>query len=149
MAISIPPVPSTRSIHTSGREISVGSRTRRRATSFTTSVVDAAYAHYQATGSTKFLNIAKRYADCVVKEVGPKPGQATIVPGHQIAEMALARLYTLTGEKKYLDEAKYLLDYRGKTHIRNPYSQSQAPILEQKEAVGQAICMLVLPMWLP
>lgn len=102
-------------------------------------MVDAACAHYQATGSTKFLNIAKRYADCVVKEVGPKPGQATIVPGHQIAEMALARLYTLTGEKKYLDEAKYLLDYRGKTHIRNPYSQSQAPILEQKEAVGHAV----------
>ena len=102
-------------------------------------MVDAACAHYQATGSTKFLNIAKRYADCVVKEVGPKPGQATIVPGHQIAEMALARLYTLTGEKKYLDEAKYLLDYRGKTHIRNPYSQSQTPILEQKEAVGHAV----------
>ena len=102
-------------------------------------MVDAACAHYQATGSTKFLNIAKRYADCVVREVGPKPGQATIVPGHQIAEMALARLYTLTGEKKYLDEAKYLLDYRGKTHIRNPYSQSQAPILEQKEAVGHAV----------
>ena len=102
-------------------------------------MVDAACAHYQATGSTKFLNIAKRYADCVVNEVGPKPGQATIVPGHQIAEMALARLYTLTGEKKYLDEAKYLLDYRGKTHIRNPYSQSQAPILEQKEAVGHAV----------
>ncbi|WP_337500747.1 beta-L-arabinofuranosidase domain-containing protein, partial [Segatella sp.] len=102
-------------------------------------MVDAACAHYQATGSTKFLNIAKRYADCVVKEVGPKPGQTTIVPGHQIAEMALARLYTLTGEKKYLDEAKYLLDYRGKTHIRNPYSQSQAPILEQKEAVGHAV----------
>ena len=87
-------------------------------------MVDAACAHYQATGSTKFLNIAKRYADCVVKEVGPNPGQATIVPGHQIAEM---------------DEAKYLLDYRGKTHIRNPYSQSQAPILEQKEAVGHAV----------
>ena len=102
-------------------------------------MVDAACAHYQATGSTKFLNIAKRYADCVVKEVGPNPGQVTIVPGHQIAEMALARLYTLTGEKKYLDEAKYLLDYRGKTHIRNPYSQSQAPILEQKEAVGHAV----------
>ena len=102
-------------------------------------MVDAACAHYQATGSTKFLNIAKRYADCVVREVGPNPGQATIVPGHQIAEMALARLYTLTGEKKYLDEAKYLLDYRGKTHIRNPYSQSQAPILEQKEAVGHAV----------
>lgn len=34
-------------------------------------MVDAACAHYQATGSTKFLDIAKRYADCVVREVGP------------------------------------------------------------------------------
>ena len=102
-------------------------------------MVDAACAHYQATGSTKFLDIAKRYADCVVREVGPKDGQAKVVPGHQIAEMALARLYTLTGEKKYLDEAKYLLDYRGKTMIRNPYSQSHEPILKQSEAVGHAV----------
>ena len=102
-------------------------------------MVDAACAHYQATGSTKFLDIAKRYADCVVREVGPKEGQTTVVPGHQIAEMALARLYTITGEKKYLDEAKYLLDYRGKTKIRNPYSQSHEPILKQSEAVGHAV----------
>ncbi|MDY5680929.1 MAG: glycoside hydrolase family 127 protein [Prevotella sp.] len=102
-------------------------------------MVDAACAHYQATGSTKFLDIAKRYADCVVREVGSKDGQAKVVPGHQIAEMALARLYTLTGEKKYLDEAKYLLDYRGKTKIRNPYSQSHEPILKQSEAVGHAV----------
>ena len=102
-------------------------------------MVDAACAHYQATGSTKFLDIAKRYADCVVREVGPKDGQSTVVPGHQIAEMALARLYTITGEKKYLDEAKYLLDYRGKTKIRNPYSQSHEPILKQSEAVGHAV----------
>ena len=102
-------------------------------------MVDAACAHYQATGSTKFLDIAKRYADCVVREVGPKDGQATVVPGHQIAEMALARLYTITGEKKYLDEAKYLLDYRGKPKIRNPYSQSHEPILKQSEAVGHAV----------
>ena len=89
-------------------------------------MVDAACAHYQATGSTKFLNIAKRYADCVVKEVGPNAGQACIVPGHQIAEMALARLYVITGEKKYLDEAKYLLDY-------------DKPVVEQKEAWGHAV----------
>ena len=66
-------------------------------------MVDAACAHFQATGSDKFLNIARRYADCVVREVGPNAGQACVVPGHQIAEMALARLYVLTGEKKYLD----------------------------------------------
>lgn len=102
-------------------------------------MVDAACAHYQATGSRKFLDIACRYADCVCREVGSASGQATVVPGHQIAEMALARLYTLTGEQRYLDEAKYMLDFRGKTHIRADYSQSQKPILEQSEAVGHAV----------
>lgn len=102
-------------------------------------MVDAACAHYQATGSKKFIDIAKRYADCVVREVGPANNQATVVPGHQIAEMALARLYLLTGEKKYLEEAKYLLDYRGKTSIKDIYSQSDKPILEQTEAWGHAV----------
>ena len=102
-------------------------------------MVDAACAHYQATGSRKFLDIACRYADCVVREVGPREGQACVVPGHQIAEMALARLYVLTGEQKYLDEAKFLLDYRGKTTIKNVYSQSDKPVIEQKEAWGHAV----------
>lgn len=102
-------------------------------------MVDAACAHYQATGSTKFLDIARRYADCVVREVGPSDGQACVVPGHQIAEMALARLYVLTGEKKYLDEAKFFLNYRGKTKVRNSYSQSHLPVVEQHEAVGHAV----------
>ena len=102
-------------------------------------MVDAACAHCQATGSTKFLNIAKRYADCVIKEVGPNAGQHKVVPGHQIAEMALARLYTLTGEKKYLDEAKYFLDTRGTTSIHDLYTQSDKPILKQTEAWGHAV----------
>ena len=102
-------------------------------------MVEAACAHYQATGSTKFLDIAKRYADCVVREVGSKEGQACIVPGHQIAEMALAKLYVITGEKKYLDEAKFLLDYRGKAGRKDLYSQSDKPVVEQTEAWGHAV----------
>lgn len=102
-------------------------------------MVDAACAHYQATGSTKFINIARRYADCVIREVGSKAGQATVVPGHQIAEMALARLYTITGEQRYLNQAKYFLDYRGRTNIRNDYSQSHLPVTQQSEAVGHAV----------
>lgn len=102
-------------------------------------MVDAACAHYQATGSDKFLNIAKRYADCVVREVGAQQGQACVVPGHQIAEMALARLYVLTGEQKYLDEAKFLLDYRGKAGRRDKYSQSDKPVVDQTEAWGHAV----------
>ena len=102
-------------------------------------MVEGAIAHYQATGSRKFLDIAVRYADCVCREVGPHTGQVCVVPGHQIAEMALTKLYLVTGEKKYLDEAKFLLDYRGKTTIKNDYSQSHQPVTEQDEAVGHAV----------
>lgn len=102
-------------------------------------MIEGAIAHYQATGSRKFLDIAIRYADCVCREVGPNKGQACVVPGHQIAEMALAKLYVLTGEKKYLDEAKFFLDYKGKTETKNEYSQSHKPVIEQDEAVGHAV----------
>ena len=102
-------------------------------------MVEGAIAHYQATGSRKFLDIAIRYADVVCKEVGPNPGQACVVPGHQIAEMALAKLYLVTGDKKYLDEAKFFLDYRGKTTITHDYSQAHKPVIEQDEAVGHAV----------
>ena len=102
-------------------------------------MVEGAVAHYQATGSRKFLDIAIRYADCVIREVGDKPGQACVVPGHQIAEMALAKLYLVTGDKKYLDEAKFFLDYRGKTTITHDYSQAHKPVIEQDEAVGHAV----------
>lgn len=102
-------------------------------------MVEGAIAHYQATGSRKFLDIAIRYADVVCKEVGPNPGQACVVPGHQIAEMALAKLYLVTGDKKYLDEAKFFLDYRGKTTIKHDYSQAHKPVVLQDEAVGHAV----------
>ncbi|MBO4905975.1 MAG: glycoside hydrolase family 127 protein [Bacteroidaceae bacterium] len=102
-------------------------------------MVEGAIAHYQATGSRKFLDIAIRYADCVCREVGPNPGQACVVPGHQIAEMALAKLYLVTGDRKYLDEAKFFLDYRGKTTIVHDYSQAHKPVIEQNEAVGHAV----------
>lgn len=102
-------------------------------------MIEGAIAHYQATGKTTFLDIAKKYADCVCREVGADPGQACVVPGHQIPEMALAKLYLVTGDKKYLDEAKFLLDYRGKTDFKTEYSQSHKPVVEQDEAVGHAV----------
>ena len=102
-------------------------------------MVEGAVAYWQATGKRKFLDIACRYADVACKEVGPNPGQMCVVPGHQIAEMAMARLYLATGQKRYLDFAKFLLDYRGKTSIKQEYSQSHKPVIEQDEAVGHAV----------
>ena len=63
-------------------------------------MVEGAIAHYQATGKRNFLDIAIKYADCVCREIGDNPGQVVRVPGHQIAEMALAKLYLVTGDKK-------------------------------------------------
>lgn len=102
-------------------------------------MVDAACAHCQATGSRKFLDIAERYARCILREIGPGANQLHVVPGHQIAEMALARLYVLTGKREYIDEAKYFLDLRGKTSIHNIYTQSDKPVVEQTEAWGHAV----------
>lgn len=102
-------------------------------------MIEGAIAHYQATGKKNFLNIAIKYADCVEREIGDKPGQLVRVPGHQIAEMALAELYLVTGQQKYLDLAKFFLDKRGYTSRTDAYSQAHKPVLEQDEAVGHAV----------
>lgn len=102
-------------------------------------MVDGAVAHYQATGKRNFLDIAIRYADCVCREIGEGDGQLVKVPGHQIAEMALSRLYLVTGDKKYLDQAKFFLDKRGYTSRKDAYSQAHKPVIEQDEAVGHAV----------
>ena len=102
-------------------------------------MLEGAVAHYQATGKRNFLDIAIRYADCVCREIGLGEGQQDRVPGHQIAEMGLVRLYLATGDKKYLEQAKYFLDRRGKTKRRDMYSQAHKPVIEQSKAVGHAV----------
>lgn len=102
-------------------------------------MVEGAIAHYQATGKRNFLDIAIKYADCVCQEIGEKEGQLVRVPGHQIAEMALAKLYLVTGNRKYLNQAKFFLDRRGYTTRIDKYSQAHKPVIEQDEAVGHAV----------
>lgn len=102
-------------------------------------LIESAVAHWQATGKRSLLDIAIRYADCVCREIGDGPGQRRVIPGHQIAEMALVKLYTVTGDEKYLRQAKWFLDARGTTAHRDIYLQSHKPVLEQDEAVGHAV----------
>ncbi len=102
-------------------------------------MIEGAVAHYRATGKRNFLDIAIRYADCVCENIGDGGGQFAAVPGHQIAEMALAKLYLVTGEEKYLQQAKYFLDKRGYTSRKDEYSQAHQPVVEQEEAVGHAV----------
>ena len=99
---------------------------------------EAASAHYLATGKRNFLNIALKNADLLLSVFGP--GKRNDAPGHEIVEMGLVRLYRITKEQKYLDLAKFFIDCRGKTiDPKKSYSQDQAPVVQQDEAVGHAV----------
>lgn len=101
---------------------------------------EAAVAHFQATGKRTFLDIALKNADLIHSVFGP--GKKIGVPGHQEIEIGLVKLYRVTGEKKYLDLAKFFLDERGHAHERElygEYSQDHKPVIEQTEPVGHAV----------
>ncbi len=107
---------------------------------------EAAVAHYQVTGDDAFLNIAKKNADLICNTLDP--AKRTDPPGHQEIEIGLCKLYRVTGDQKYLDQAKFLLDQRGRKGNRGPngdgglygtYAQDHKPVTEQTEAVGHSV----------
>jgi DUF1680 family protein len=103
---------------------------------------EAAVAHYQATGKKTLLNVAIKNADLVDKVFGPGPGQKKVPSGHPIIEMALVKLYRVTGEPRYLRLARFFIDETGRGtdgHKLSPYSQDHEPIVRQSEAVGHAV----------
>lgn len=101
---------------------------------------EAAVAHYRITRKRKFLDIAIRFADLIESVFGP--GKRLDPPGHQEIELGLVKLYRVTGRKKYLDLARFLLDQRGNSNrerVGNWYHQDHVPLVEQTEAVGHAV----------
>lgn len=123
-------------------------------------MIEASVAYFRATGKRKFLDIMCRNADHIDSLFGPEEGKLHGYPGHQVIEMALVKMYEVTGEVRYLKLAKYFLDARGtKPHFFDleaaargqpgylgpfgakmyEYNQSHAPVREQKTAVGHAV----------
>lgn len=101
---------------------------------------EAAAAHYRATGKTNFLEIATKNADLLVRTFGP--GKLELVPGHQIVETGLIKLYQITGNTEYLNLSRFYLDARGDstTHkLYGAYNQDHIPVTLQDEAVGHAV----------
>ena len=105
-------------------------------------LIESAVAHYRATGKKNFLNVAIKNADLVCKTFGPNEGQIHRPGGHPIIEMALCKLYKVTGNKTYLEGAKYFVEETGRCtdgHRPSEYSQDHMPILQQDEIVGHAV----------
>ena len=96
---------------------------------------EAAYAHYNSTGKRSLLNIALKNADLLIRTFGY--GKIQEYPGHQIIEIGLAKLYRITGEKKYLDLAKFFLDVRGPDG--QAYNQANKKVVDQTEGEGHAV----------
>lgn len=73
---------------------------------------EAAAAHYNATGSDRLVNVAKKYADYIEKVFVIDQSAAFTTPGHQEIELALVKLYELTGIERYLNMAEFFLKKR-------------------------------------
>jgi len=99
---------------------------------------EAAVAYYDATGKRTLLDVAIKNADMLCNTFGPD--KRLIASGHQEIEIGLAKLYRVTGEKKYLELAKFFLDQRGKGEKSgSTYTQDHLPVIDQTEAVGHAV----------
>jgi len=124
-------------------------------------LMEAAVAHFDATGKTTLLDVLCRYADHIDKTFGPRKKRG--YPGHEEIELALVKLYHATGNERYLKLSKFFVDERGrqphyydkeakargddpKTYWARSYDYCQAhrPVREQDEAVGHSVRAMYL-----
>jgi DUF1680 family protein len=96
---------------------------------------EAGVAHFQATGKRTLLDVCVKSAELVWRDFGD--GTLRIAPGHQVIEMGLAKLYRVTGERRYLQLAKIFLDARGPGDT--DYNQRHRLVVDQDTAVGHAV----------
>jgi len=122
-------------------------------------LLEGAVAYYEATGKRKFMDALIRYAECIDRLIGPEDGKLHGYPGHEIAEMALVRLYAITKNEKHFKLAKYFIDQRGQKPLyfeeetkkngndfywknslfQYQYYQAGKPVREQHIAEGHAV----------
>ncbi|GHV16256.1 hypothetical protein FACS189493_1790 [Spirochaetia bacterium] len=121
--------------------------------------LEAAVAWYHVRGKRKLLDALIRYVDCVDAHIGSGPGKLPGYPGHEILELALVRLYEITGDEKHLRLATYFIDQRGQSPLffaeetkrnnndfywkdspfRYQYYQAGKPVRDQRTAEGHAV----------
>lgn len=126
-------------------------------------LIEAAVAHFEATGQRTLLEVACRYADHMAAVFGREAGKKRGYCGHPEVELALVRLYQATKEQRYLALAHYFVEERGQPPIyydaearargvdpayywakTYEYCQAHLPVREQKQVVGHAVRAMYL-----
>ena len=126
-------------------------------------LIEGAVAYATATGKREMLEVMCRYADLIARTFGAGPGMKRGYCGHEEIELALVKLYRFTGERRYLELARYFLNERGRQphyfdvearergeppgawyHKTFDYNQSHRPVREQDKVVGHAVRAMYL-----
>jgi DUF1680 family protein len=101
---------------------------------------EAAVAYHKATGKRKLLDVAIKFADLICDTFAP--GKKATAPGHQEIELALMKLHQATGNRRYLETAKFFVDQRGHSERQRhygTYSQDHIPFVKQEKGVGHSV----------
>ncbi len=115
-------------------------------------LMEAAVAYYKATGKRALLDVMCKYADYIEKIFIKEQSAEFMTPGHPEIELALVKLYEVTGEKRYLEMSKFFIDNHGANdkdkelypgcHLL--YNQDEKPIRERDTADGHCVRALYL-----
>lgn len=113
-------------------------------------MIEAAVAYYRATGKSSLLDVSEKMVAHMMSVFGPEGRHW--VPGHEEIELALVKLYEVTGKKEYLDFSNWLIEQRGHGYgsfgddrTWNPiYYQDEAPVREMTDIAGHAVRAMYL-----
>lgn len=113
-------------------------------------LLEAGIAYYKARGKRALLDVGQRMVDHMMTLFGP--GKRHWVAGHEEIELALVKLYEVTGEQKYLDFAYWLLEERGHGYgtkggngsWSTNYYQDAVPVKNLKKIGGHAVRAMYL-----
>ncbi len=119
-------------------------------------MMEAAVAYYQAMGKPKLLDVMLRNMEHIYERFVTQGTEG--FPGHPEVELALMKMYHLTGNAHCLELAKHFVDVRGvnpRYYVEeserrgwtvwgsNPwdtdYTQCSKPVREQTDATGHAV----------
>lgn len=135
-------------------------------------LIEAGVAHHAATGKTTLLDVVRRYADLIEETFGPGGACEGGYDGHEEIELALVKLYRATGERRYLELSRRMIEARGtqpyyfeieaerrgtpgffgglfrqredQPERFREYNQSHLPITEQATIVGHSVRAMYL-----